>query len=135
MFKDEYLEYEYKKGKQKFYGIKYNLKTKAVSINVHSDLRPTSTKKSNYKGCLVLYNIQNNSFVQARTYFVYDDKMPNLESLYLILLNKIDSSFRFAYKKYEWMPNATDEQVYLKLKSLNITQQRQNINANGDQVN
>lgn len=133
--KDKYLEYEYKKGKQKFYGIKYNLKTKSVSINIHSDLRPNNNKKSNYKGCLVLYNIQMNSFVQANTYFIYDDKMPNVDALYGILLNKISPSSQYAYKKYEWMSNATDEQVYLKLKSLNIGQQRQNINANGDQVN
>lgn len=133
--KDNFLEYEYKKGKQKFYGIKYDLKTKSVSINIYSDLRPNDNKKSNYKGCLVLYNIQNNSFVHANTYFIYDDKMPNVDALFGILFNKISPSFQFAYKKYEWMPNASDEQVYLKLKSLNIEQHRQNINSNGDQIN
>ncbi|MBC7607474.1 MAG: hypothetical protein H7199_11045 [Burkholderiales bacterium] len=133
--KDLYLEYEYKKGKQKFYGIKYDLKNKVASINIHSDLRPDVNKKSNYKGCLVLYNIQMNSFVEANTYFIYDDNMPNVDALFGILFNKISPTFQFAYKKYEWMPNASDEQVYLKLKSLNIEQQRKNINAQGDKIN
>jgi hypothetical protein len=129
------LEYEYFKGKQKLFAIDFNLVNKSVSIKVYSDLKPQDLKKSNYKGCLVLYNMQNNAFVQANTYCVFDENEPNKDVLFGVLLNKITPDFRVFYKKYEWMPFASDEQIYLKLKELNIEQRRQNINATGETIN
>lgn len=95
-----------------------DLESKSAAIFVHSDLKPNDLP--NYLGCLVLYNIQMNRIASINTYYVYGSQLDSAELLYGKIASRQDETWRRLFSKYEWMPNASDQQVAEKMKSLGI---------------
>jgi hypothetical protein len=95
-----------------------DLENKSAAIFVHSDLKPNDLP--NYLGCLVLYNIQMNSIASINTYYVYGSQLDSPDILYRKIANQQDATWQRLFSKYEWMPNASDQQVDIKMKSLGV---------------
>ncbi len=103
---------------RKIFELYLDLETKFTAIYVHSDLKPNDLP--NYLGCLVLYNIQMNRIASINTYYVYGSQLDSAELLYGKIASRQDELWRRLFSKYEWMPNASDQQVAEKMKSLGI---------------
>jgi hypothetical protein len=119
----------YLENKRKVFQLVFDIPEKSVVVYIHSDLRPADVVP--YLGCLVLYNIQSNSFVSANTYYVYGKSLDSPDALYGRILSGKDESFKRLFSKYEWMPGATTYQVDQKMTSLGIKEYGQRVNPEG----
>lgn len=119
----------YLENKRKVFQLIFDFEQKSVVVYIHSDLRPADVPQ--YLGCLVLYNIQSNSFVSANTYYVYGKTLDSPDALYGRILSDKDDSFKRLFSKYEWIPGATTYQVDQKMTALGIKEYGQKVNPEG----
>ena len=125
----KYRSIIYSKKRRKVFQLFFTLGYETVSIYIHSDLRPNDLP--NYLGCLVLYNIQSSILASANTYYVYGNSLASADILYAKIISDKDETFKRLFVKYEWMPNASRQQVNQKMKSLGIQEYSQIINPDG----
>ena len=61
-----------------------------------------------------------NKIASINTYYVYGSQLDSAKLLYGKIASRQDELWQKLFSKYEWMPNASDQQVAEKMKSLGI---------------